>query len=460
MKLCDRVKKFSDENRLFDRVKNIIVGVSGGVDSMSLLHILKCLSTVYGFILHVAHLNHLLRGELANRDENLVEQFCKDNNIDFHVRRINIREFAEKEDLSLEMAGRKARYNFFHEISLKLPNSVIATGHTLDDHIETVLLRFFKGTGIEGLRGIPIKEGNIIRPIRFVRKYELYRYARENKIPFNEDHTNYLEIYQRNIIRHVIIPRIIKDLNPNVVTSINNVSQIADEFCDYVNNTIDVNRIGDLIASRKMDSVEVNIKTFKNLHPFLGKIVLRRILLEFGLNASKISFDKINKTYNLIVNDNVGKRLDIGEGIRIYIDRERFCIKKQKIDSWECIAISVNSTVENEYFIFKSELINKNSIKFERENLNVEFIDYDKVIGDLKLRKWKRGDKIKPLGMNGHKKVSDIYVDKKVPFWKKDMIPLLVDSKNIIWVCGLVLSEDYKIDDKTKNVLKVEYYEK
>lgn len=452
-------KRFSEENELLNGIENIVVGVSGGVDSMVLLRLLERLSQDAGFRLHVAHLNHLIRGEMADRDEMLVGDYCRGRNIAFYVKRVNIPEYAEKEGISLEMAGRKARYSFFMEVKENLPNSVIATGHTLDDHVETVLLRFFRGTGIDGLRGIPIKEGDIIRPIRFARKKDLYQFAKSDEVPFNEDHTNFLEIYPRNIIRHAIVPRLEKDINPNVLGAVNNLSGMAEEFMDYLKGVLDELYKG-FVEERSENLICLRVKGSGNLHPFLVKAFLRNIMIDFGVDPSKVTYSKIDRLYRLICEGHAGKRYDLGDNISFYIDRDKFYLKVEKLVNWNEIEVPRNGLVENQYFAVRTEVVRREDLRFERDNRNVEFLDFDKVKGRLILRKWRQGDRIRPLGMKGYKKVSDVFVDYKVPLWKKEMIPVLVDNEEVVWVCGLVISDNYKIDERTKNILRIEYYEK
>lgn len=456
--LFTRFVEFSEKHSLFNGIQNAVACVSGGVDSMVMLSLLLVLRERRDVNLVVAHFNHKLRGVLADEDEQLVINYCKKNNVKLYRKRLDVRKYAKSNNVSLEMAGRELRYNFYQEVAIQLNNSVIATGHTLDDHAETVLLRIFKGTGLQGLEGIPIKRSNIIRPILFARKRDLYSYAHEHNILFSEDHTNHEQSCQRNVIRNCIIPRIIEDINPGLIESVANMSQILSEANDFVAETVK-KALDEVILEETSHQIVLEISCLKNYFIAVEKEVLRQCLFRLKKDFKPIGFRIMNNLVSLIHSNETGKLLRLSGELIANIDRGRLILSLKKSNDWSEIAVKPGKTYKANSFIFSSEAMPVSKYSKQPNRSNVEFIDLDKIDGEVKLRRWRYGDRIRPLGLGHSKKVSDLLVDLKVQRLKKNHIPLLICNEEIIWVCGLKLSDSFKITSETTTVLKLRYEE-
>jgi tRNA(Ile)-lysidine synthase len=453
-----RFLNFSTTHSLFTGVKNIVVGVSGGVDSMIMLDILLRYAKDRRLNVVVTHLNHKIRGKKADEDEKLVSDFCNKRKIPFYKKRVNVEEYAEERGLSTEIAGREVRYSFFHEIAAMFDHSVIATAHTLDDHIETVLLRIFKGTGLQGLEGIPIRRENVIRPLRFACKQELYEYAKRYKIPYSEDHTNYEEYCQRNVIRNSILPKIAESVNPNVFQSIDKVSLIVSEANESIK------RLAKSIAKKviletKNNFIILNLPTLNKLPTAIKKEIVRVALAQISKESVKIDFEKLNNLLSLMRRGETGKVYKLSKECIANIDRGRLIIYKSEYFDWDEILVHPGKTYRTTSFELRYEEVPLSDFSIDKGNRGVEFIDLDKIDRSMKLRHWRYGDRVKPIGFSNFRKISDLFIDEKIPRLKKEQVPILENTGEIVWVCGIKLSDNFKITSETKRIFKLEYRE-
>jgi len=457
-KLFTQFVEFSEKHNLLHGIQNVVVCVSGGVDSMVMLSLLLHLRKKCNINLVASHFNHKLRGILADEDEQLVIDYCRGNNVKLYRKQFNVKKYAKSNNISLEMAGRELRYDFYQEIAGQLNDSVIATGHTLDDHAETVLLRIFKGTGLQGLEGIPIKRDNIIRPIRFARKSDLYSYAREHNIPFSEDHTNHEENCQRNVIRNSIIPGIIENINPGLIKSVANMSQILREVNKFVTEMVK-KALKEVILEETPYQIILEISLLKNYFITVEKEILRQCIFRLKKEFKPIGFKAMNNLISLINSNETGKLLRLAGNLYANIDRGRLILSSKECNDWRGIIVKIGKTYKTKFFVFSSEVLPVTEYSKQPNRSNVEFIDLNKISGNMKLRRWRLGDRIRPLGLEHSKKVSDLFVDLKVPRFRKDRIPMLVCNEETIYVCGLKLSDLFKISPETTATLKLSYEE-
>ena len=322
--LEEKVRKTIREYNLIEKNDSIVVGVSGGPDSMTLLSILLKLKEEYNLKIYVAHVNHMLR-ENAIKDEEYVKEFCKKNNIEIFIKKANISEIAQKEKIGLEEAGRNVRYNFFEEVLKNTESNKIAIAHNLNDKVETIIMNTLRGSGVSGLKGIEAKRKKYIRPLIEIEKYEIEKYCIENKINPRHDESNDDNTYTRNKIRNIVIPYIKNEFNPNIIKTLNRLSEIIKEEDEYVQSETE-KIFKEILLTDEKNKIEFDPRKFNEQEKVIQKnLILLAIKKVKGSTQGieKVNIDDIIK----LCNNNIGnklirpiKQLEIGiKNKRIYI---------------------------------------------------------------------------------------------------------------------------------------------
>ena len=328
-KILNTIKKYN----LIQENDKIVIGVSGGPDSICLLHLLHTLKDELKIEINVAHINHMIREE-ADEETKYVEEMCKSMNIKCYIKKINVIQKANSEKLGTEEAGRNARYEFFEEV-LKLTNSnKIATAHNANDNAETVLMNIFRGTGISGLKGIePIRNGKFIRPLIECERIDIEKYCDDNKLNPRIDKSNFENIYTRNKIRNLLIPELKEKFNPNIVNAINKLSDIATQEEQFVDNYIEkiikeklkVSEDENLLSDLKIDSFEdcfiINLREFNKLDDFSkSKVIIKIIQIVIGSTQGieKVNVEEIVR----LCSKNIGnKYLTPNKNLKVYVNK-------------------------------------------------------------------------------------------------------------------------------------------
>lgn len=449
--IIQKVLKFIRDNELIKNNDSIVVGFSGGPDSTFLMHLLLTIKSLFNLKIYAAHLNHQLRGKNSDDDELFVKNFCKENKIELLTERKDISALAKDRKKSIEETAREERYKLFQTSVQKFGANKIATGHTLNDNVETMIFNFARGSGVSGLRGIPVKRDNIIRPLLCLTKDEITNFLKEEELEFRIDETNFQEDYTRNFIRNKIIP-LLQEINPNLYETLLSSSQLLLLLEKYIEKESE--KFEKLFVTKKVDKIlrirlEENVD-YKNY--IIMDMLRKKIESQFNLT---LGYDKTKEIINLIKQDK-GTTIQITD--KIVALRESSSIVILTIPEYEEVNISItyDSKLQKyygSYFEFKisSALVKEAKLS---DNPSVEFFDLDKIKGKLILRNWRPGDKIVPLGMKYSKKVSDLLTDSKVPALFKKQILVLCDGNEIIWVVGVRLSEKYKVTNETKRVIK------
>ena len=443
METLKKVRQFIDSNQLLINNDRILVGVSGGADSVVLLHILLKL----GFECVVAHCNFHLRGEESMRDELFVEKLAEKYKLIYKKTDFDTVRFAKSNKISIEMAAREMRYAWFKKLAPENKCQAIATAHHTDDSIETLLLNMIRGTGLKGLTGIEPRNGDIVRPVLCCTRSEIEQYAQKNKLEYITDSTNLANEYSRNKIRNLILP-MMADINPSVKQSLaENISRFRGSWKIYSEKIAEIEAH---ITFNKENQTFVDIDKLKSQSD--PKTVLFEILQKYQFNSDVIS--------------NIFEGLDKSSGKRYYSDTHRLLKDREHLivdeiepnntlefsidESTKLISIpinlSLNKKAKNEDFIFS-----KKSDKIH--------IDADKIKFPLTLRKWKKGDSFHPFGMKESKKLSDFFINEKINRNQKENIWLLVSDNKIVWIIGLRMDERFRITEKTKNILEISLYQ-
>lgn len=322
--LEEKVRKTIREYNLIEKNDSIVVGVSGGPDSMTLLSILLKLKEEFNLKIYVAHVNHMLR-ENAIKDEEYVKEFCEKNNIEIFIKKANISEIAQKEKIGLEEAGRNVRYNFFEEVLKKTESNKIAIAHNLNDKVETIIMNTLRGSGVSGLKGIEAKRKKYIRPLIEIERYEIEKYCIENKINPRHDESNDDNTYTRNKIRNIVIPYIKNEFNPNIIKTLNRLSEIIKEEDEYVQSETE-KIFKEILLTDEKNKIEFDPREFNEQEKVIQKnLILLAIKKVKGSTQGieKVNIDDIIK----LCNNNIGnklirpvKQLEIGiKNKRIYI---------------------------------------------------------------------------------------------------------------------------------------------
>ena len=442
MKNKGLLRKFQDfisSKNLIGKEESVLLAISGGVDSMVMLYLFQ--QSAINF--HVAHCNFSLRGKASDADEKLVENYTSENGIPFHHITFNTKEFAGREKISIQLAARKLRYNWFREIMQKENLQKLATAHHLDDNIETFFINLNRGTGLKGLKGISYKENNIIRPLIGFNKEELYAFAKENHIPFREDKSNEDSKYLRNWFRNDLLP-LWEIKNPQFKKIMSNNLEILSRQGTLYQEWLE-EKIGNLRIEAK--SGKISIQSSTSL-PDPG-LLLFEIFQEYGF-----TFSDMEQLAETLKNPNSGKKFE-SDSHRLFIDRDFVFLKEKTYEK------PIEFHIENEKDLAKLPLklqlasYKKSSLFKISPNEKTFQADADKIRFPLILRKWKKGDHFQPLGMKGIKKVSDFLIDKKIPLAEKDEIYVLVSDGKIIWLIGQRMAESVKIDRRTQEILEI-----
>lgn len=461
--MINKVKAFVIENNLIENEDKVLVALSGGPDSVCLLNILFELRREFNIEIAAAHVNHMLRGDEAFKDEEYARDMCNNLNIDFFSERIDINKISKERGISHELAGREERYKYFHLISEKNGYNKIAIAHNSNDQAETVLMNMMRGSGIEGLCGIRSKrKGGIIRPILCLSREEIERYCNINNLNPRIDKSNLENVYNRNKVRLDILPYMKKNFNKDIIETINRMAsllQIDNDFmekeCNNYYKKFCTNHVDKLIISKEAFSIEKAILTR----------LIKKAFVKFTGKHTNFEMKHIHEVISL-ANKETNKRINIPNGIiaeNIYGDIYlRF--KEVKNNEFQEIILSKSelegNNVDFENYIISFDLIdNKKNIEFSN-NVLIKFFDYDKIKEKLIIRKRLNGDRIIPLGMKGSKKLKDIFIDLKLPIEERNQVPVLCFDNEIAWLVGYKVSESFKITKDTKRIIKITFARK
>jgi tRNA(Ile)-lysidine synthase len=440
------------KNRLIGRGEKIVTAVSGGIDSIVLLDCLASLRDEYGITLAIAHFNHHLRGAGSDADEDFVRQTAVDMNISFITGGADVGALSESEKLSIQEAARNARYAFFEETRASLGFEAVATAHHADDNTETMIMNFFRGSGVSGMSGIPPRRngGNIIRPLLFARREEISSYARRRGLSWREDPTNAGTDYTRNAVRHRIVPLIKEICNPGVTPTLLRTAVLFRELGEYLAGQ--AAKVSSSIIARSGDGAIILNRDLLLAQPrFLREVILRDAIAE--LTGSQPGHG-MAETMMEVCEGETGSHCPVGGGMSLYRDRDRLLLAPSDPEASYEIPVQIGREYVFPSFSFRSSRVDAAEII---SNPNVEYADESALELALNLRNWKSSDWFIPLGMEGKKKLSDFFIDSKVPLPIKRSVPILVSGGNVVWVCGMRLDERCRISPHTTRIIKLEY---
>ncbi|NPA93826.1 MAG: tRNA lysidine(34) synthetase TilS [Thermodesulfobacteria bacterium] len=468
--LFRKFKGFVKERALLDGVSSVLVALSGGPDSICLLHLLYLLSKTQDIKLHAAHFNHMLRGEEAERDADFAKKVCEANQIPFYLGAEEVACFAKEKKLCVQEAARILRYKFLKDTAASHGIEAIATGHTADDQAEELLFRFLRGSSLTGLSGIrPKRADGIIRPILFARKIDIVRHLNSHDIPFVTDSSNIQNKYARNKIRNVLLPLLQKEFNPSIVETLSRSAYLFQDDEDALNHYAShLLRKVIVYPDKNSGTDHLPDLVILDTEPLsqAKSAILRRVLLLAtelaGIDRGKILSDHLLKLEHLAMERSPSGHYNLPDGFcasRIYrhiaIFRKELCNLKNGLENQleRLKLIKAPGTLDlGEYLgtitltprpMSNQEGVNKLGGPYPRPL----FIKLDANTFPLQLRFKKQGDRFRPLGMKEHVKLKDFFIGRHVPKILREAIPLLVRGSEIAAVCGIEIGDEFRVEN-------------
>ena len=440
----DLLQKFTEFNRLkhlASRKKQCLLTVSGGMDSMVMCHLFH----QAGYPFAIAHCNFNLRGAESDGDEDLVRAIAAKYKVEIFVKSFATKEYATQKNISIQLAARELRYAWFEELRRDWKLDLIATAHHLNDNIETIIYNLIKGTGIRGLRGIPIRQEHIIRPILFASREEIEAYQKQHQLAFREDSSNADDKYTRNNIRHNLIP-LMKEINPSLEKTLGDKIELFTELEAMYDKQVD-KPVKGLFLQRK-DDIYIPILKLKKTKN--AATILFEYLKDFGFNAEQVE--------DILANlDNISGKQFITDKARIIKDRRFFILTQlaQKDFTAQLIR-KEDAEVKLPNATLKLTTINKEQLKITADK-NTAFIDVSKLEFPLIVRHWKQGDYFYPFGMKmKKKKLKKFFIDQKIALNEKETIWVIESNQKIVWVAGHRMDERFKVLPGTEEILRVQ----
>lgn len=459
--LLAAVHSFIQRYSLLDHGQHILIGVSGGPDSLTLLHLLTRLRDEYDLHLRVAHLNHQLRPD-ADADSDFVARAAASWNVPCTVERVNIESFARENKLSIEEAGRRARYEFFARLG-----NVVAVAHNADDQAETVLMHFLRGSGVGGLRGMLPKSSNqwavnnwIIRPLLNVARKEIEAYCLQHNLQPRIDSTNTDTTYFRNRLRHELLPAL-ETYNPNIREILCRVAEVSSGDYDLLRGVIQTAWDAVTISPADSDLVAFDLAKWRAMPLALQRALLRQAVQQLRSDTRDVDFVPIDKAARWIASAQSGGTADLLAGLCVRVSGSIL-----KICDWQTLSVlspisfqiplSLNQPIQFNNWQLTATVLETWSLDEIASNADSSVAYLDGSFDSLILRTRRAGDRFEPLGMNGKTiKLSDFMINQKIPMEDRDRLPILVDGKDVLWVCGYRLSERAKVSRQTQRVLRV-----
>ena len=430
MNLYKEILEKNRKNKLIEENDKIVVGFSGGPDSVFLVEMLVKLRENINFDMVLVHINHLLRGENSDGDEIFSLDYGKKKGLQVFSRKINITELGKDMGLTLEEAGRKARYDLFKEIFEKTGANKIALAHNKDDQLETFMFRLIRGAGLEGLEGIVAKRDIYIRPISEIYKKDIVEYLNENNISYRIDETNLENEFTRNSIRLDLIPFIEKRYNP----------KFKDKLYFLIEEIREANRVLEMKFEQYMVNNKLSIKKLKQLDKYLLSKVLIQYLYSYGIEVSRKKIQLIED----ILYKGGSKDISLNREFILKKDYDFLGIEKNTKKEDNCIKeVELEVPGQITFGDYIIEAVLSNEILYDKQNFYTSLKKGDK----LKIRSRNDGDRMIPIGMISEKKVKDILINEKVPKEKRDTIPLVLYNEEIVWIAGIKGNEKYKNSD-------------
>lgn len=418
--MINKVKHTMKIHNMFP-TRSVLVALSGGADSVALLHIMHTLSREYGFTVYAAHVNHNLRGEAAKNDEKFSKSLCHRLGIECFVESADVLAMAKEQGISEEMAGRRVRYDFFERLMQKFDIEYTATAHHKNDNAETILMNFVRGSGLSGLSGIPYKRDRYIRPLLDVKRCDIESYCVANDLNYVTDATNLNTVYTRNKIRNIIIPQLENELNPNFADTITSNARIIGEDEDFINSVADT-EYAYLVADNSIDVLGLT-----SLHSAVAKRIIRK-LIDNICGIADVSSLAIETVYDICKKGNTGLNCNIIRDITARIEYGRLVIDKLQTP---CEDFSYSIKIGESKFI--PELGYTVTVSWDGDG---ERFSVPESVDEICITNRRAGDRFVPKGMQGSKSIKAFMIDEKIPQNRRNRTGIVRIGGEIAWIIG------------------------
>jgi tRNA(Ile)-lysidine synthase len=465
--LTERILHFIQEQHLVPRQQKLVVAASGGPDSVCLLHILVKLREKLGIKLHVAHLDHQLRGAESEADAQYVADLARQLDLPATIEQRDVKVYQTKQRLSPEEAAREVRYAFLAQVAESIGTDRVAVGHTVDDHIETLLMHLIRGSGTRGLRGLqpssqwqspPSQSLIVIRPLLPISRQETADYCRQHQLEPRMDSSNLSLSPLRNRIRQQLLP-LLQSYNPQVTEALLRMARIAVDDLAFLDK--EVARLWDEIVQEQENSIIFNKERFLELPPALQRHLLRNSIEKLLGNLKDIETRHIEEIVAAL-NKPAGKRISLPEGLIFSIEYDKYLLGRDPaaLSPFPILetgfALKVPGKTPLPGWQVVATIINREKTK-EKGNDFTAYFDLDKVGNQMTVHTRQPGDRFQPLGMDQPKKLNEFMIDSKIPRPWRRRIPIVYSPQNIVWVVGWRIDERARVTEDTKKVLRLKF---
>jgi tRNA(Ile)-lysidine synthase len=434
--------RFIKTTAIFSPEDTVLLAVSGGIDSVVMVNLFSQAKLKFG----IAHCNFMLRGDESNQDEQFVRQLALQSGVPYYTRQFQTEEYAQQKGISIQMAARELRYDWFEQVRKEEGFNFVATAHHLDDQAETFLINLLRGTGIAGLHGIPVRNNFVVRPLMFAYRKEIVAYAGKNKITFRVDGSNSELKYLRNKIRHELLPVMCR-INPDFAVSIHETIRRIHDF-ETIGNTLFESWKRTIMKVKGEEHI-VDLPSLRSQVP--TELYAWMLLSPYGFSETQVS--------NLVVClSKEDHKVFLSPTHKLVKERKTLVITEHKKET-------ITKPVRIDSIHRTKRLKEPVPIVFQRvyetagylipANEDIASLDADKVVFPLVLRKWKSGDAFYPLGMKKRKKLSDFFIDRKLSLREKEQVWLLCSDGKIAWVIGHRIDHRFRITSSTKEILRI-----
>jgi len=465
-----RIFNIIEQYRLLDKGDAVVVGVSGGPDSVCLLHLLHTLSSNLDIKLFAVHINHMLRGAEADADEQYTEDLCKKLGVPLFIVKADVKSIAKEKGMSFEEAGREVRYREFEKYAEILGASKIAVAHNRNDQAETVMMHIIRGTGLGGLSGMEFRRGPIIRPLLGVGREDIEKYCRYAGLNPRTDSTNLESDYTRNRIRLELFPYIDEKFGANIVESLLRLSMHSAGDNSYLGQCA-AEAYKKSMEEKEEGLVSLKLDELRKLHSAILVRVFRLAVADVAGDIDGIGSVHYKALSRLVEKGTTGMQAELPGGLRAAVSYGHIKIRSAlaetaKYDKQETVTFEKSIVIPGTTEIYelnaqiKSSIYSINAVdKNIRMGYNsyVQFFDYDSLSRGIHIRNRRDGDIFKPFGSTGSKKLKKYFIDSKIPRETRGKIPLVCIGNEVVWIIGYKISDKFKVTENTRSILKLEY---